>query len=111
MDKWHKLNTLEQLESIKNDTNFSVIFKHSTRCSISTMAKNRLEKGTSSLEVKATLYYLDLISYRPISNAVSELFSVMHESPQILVTKSGDCLLDASHLEINVSEILEVISQ
>jgi bacillithiol system protein YtxJ len=111
MDKWNKLSTLEQLESIKNDSNYSIIFKHSTRCSISTMAKNRLEKGTGELEGKATLYYLDLIAYRPISNAVSDFFSVMHESPQILITKSGECLLDASHLEINVPEILEIISQ
>jgi len=111
MDKWNKLSTLEQLEFIKNDSNYSIIFKHSTRCSISTMAKNRLEKGTCELEGKATLYYLDLISYRPISNAVSDFFGVMHESPQILITKSGECVLDASHLEINVPEILEIISQ
>lgn len=111
MDKWQILSDLKQLESINQDDNYSIIFKHSTRCPISTMAKNRLEKGTEALEGKAKLYYLDLISYRPISSAVAEIFSVHHESPQVLVTKSGECILDVSHLEINVSEILEVISK
>ena len=54
-------------------------------------------------------YYLDLISYRNVSNEIAERFQVYHESPQILLIKDGDCYHDASHLDISVEEIKEVL--
>ena len=50
-------------------------------------------------------YYLDLIRYRSISNRISELFDVHHESPQILLIKNGECTYDESHLSISIDEV------
>jgi bacillithiol system protein YtxJ len=104
---WINLVTEEQLTKIKelSATQPQVIFKHSTRCSISNVAKNRLEKSAAPEGVD--FYYLDLLNYRNISNKIAEEFSVYHESPQILLIKNGECVYDESHGGIMMDEILD----
>lgn len=107
---WTMLNSAEQLNEIKNQEGYSAIFKHSTRCSISMMAKRRFELDMDKIPGDVQLYFLDLIKYREISNQVAADFHVHHESPQLLLIKSGECVLDLSHGEISVDEALSVIS-
>ena len=109
--KWKALNSIEQLDAIILDSNnkSSIIFKHSTRCSISTMALNRLEKLESDFYEKANFYYLDLIAYREVSNAIADKLSVHHESPQVVWVEKGECTYDASHMEINCKELVELL--
>ncbi|MES2704247.1 MAG: bacillithiol system redox-active protein YtxJ [Bacteroidota bacterium] len=104
---WIELSDEQQLSALKEQSRQQpvVIFKHSTRCSISTMAKGRLEREKATAEVP--FYYLDLIRYRPISNKIAEDFAVHHESPQILVIKNGECVYDESHNGINMQDIME----
>jgi bacillithiol system protein YtxJ len=104
---WIPLTEEAQLETIKTEskTQAVVIFKHSTRCSISSMAKMRLEREAAPEGIK--FYYLDLIAYRPVSNKIAELFSVWHESPQVLLIKNGECIYDESHNGISMQEISE----
>src|SRR6476659_3529408 len=105
---WNELVSEDQLQQIK-DKSFErpqVIFKHSTRCSISSVAKSRLEKWKPTEDLD--FYYLDLIRYRTISTKITEVFHVNHESPQVLVVKNGECVYDESHLGISLQEILEL---
>lgn len=108
---WIKLNSLEQLETIKTNsiTKPQVIFKHSTTCSISQMAFSRFERAEAPDTVD--FYYLDLLNYRPISNAIAEIFHVHHESPQVLLIKNGECTYDESHYGIMMDELLEQVNQ
>lgn len=85
-----------------------VIFKHSTTCSISLMAKRRLEEDWDDLE-NVIPYYLDLKSFRSISDEVAERFSIHHESPQILLIRQGECIYDASHFDITIAELKETL--
>ncbi len=106
--QWIDLTSVQQLEDIVKE-NFSsqkplAIFKHSTRCSISDMAKNRLERKWSS-EQPMDVFYLDLIKYREVSNAIALKLDVEHESPQILVLKEGKIVLSQSHQSISPEEI------
>ncbi len=84
---WISLTSSQQLEAIKQKSQEQpqVIFKHSTRCSISSMVKNRLDRGTQPQG--ADFYFLDLIRYRDISDKISEDFNVYHESPQVMTKK------------------------
>lgn len=104
---WHPLTQIEQLQEIIDRSAHTpqVIYKHSTRCSISLVVKNRLEKEAAPVAVD--FYYLDLLAYRPISNAIAEQFKVYHESPQVLVIKKGECVYDDSHMAINMDDIIE----
>jgi bacillithiol system protein YtxJ len=103
---WIHLTDEEQLKQIVNKSQIrpQVIFKHSTRCSISAVALQRLQKTTQPSDID--FYFLDLLSNRQLSTQVSELFKVPHESPQVLVIRDGSCVYEESHLGISMSEIV-----
>ena len=107
---WISLTSADQLNGIKKHEGYSLIFKHSTRCSISMMAKRRFELDWEDLPEDMPLYFLDLISYRDLSAQVAQLFQVHHESPQLLLIKDGECVLDQSHGAISVEEALSVLN-
>jgi bacillithiol system protein YtxJ len=104
---WKLLQQENQLVDIKefSKTKPQLIFKHSTRCSISTMAKNRLERAIQPDGID--FYYLDLLKNRNISNNIVDMFDVYHESPQVLLIKNGECVYDESHSGINMADIEE----
>lgn len=104
---WIPLNDEAALDEIKTKSaeKPQVIFKHSTRCSISSMAKNRLDRATQPDGID--FYFLDLIANRNLSNKVAEVFDVEHESPQILLIKNGKCVYDESHTSISIDDIAE----
>jgi bacillithiol system protein YtxJ len=95
---WTLIESAEQLDNIKQQTGNSIIFKHSTRCSISTIPTD------------VSLYFLDLIKHRELSNKIATDFQVHHESPQMLLIKDGECILDQSHGEISVEEAVSIIA-
>lgn len=107
---WTNLESADQIEAIKQQREYSVIFKHSTRCSISMMVKRRFELDWDKLPESLPLYFLDLIKYRHLSNQIAQDFQVHHESPQLLLIKDGSCILDLSHGEISVEEALSLIN-
>lgn len=104
---WIHLTDDEQLKNIicRSQEKPQVIFKHSTRCSISSVALKRLQQAQAP--VNADFYFLDLITYRNVSNHVSSKFKVDHASPQVLVIKDGECVYDESHLSITMDDIIE----
>jgi bacillithiol system protein YtxJ len=105
---WERLDSQETLDKIIDESKQKpvVIFKHSTSCSISAMALSRLERNWKESEMSnVNAYFLDLIAYRDISNAVAEKFGVMHQSPQILLIKNGACVYDDSHMGISYQNL------
>ncbi len=107
---WIELNNVQQLADLKelSKARPQVIFKHSTRCSISTMAKSRLERNEQP--GTGDFYFLDLLRYRSLSNQIAEDFSIAHESPQILLIKNTECVYEESHSGIQMDEIIEQIA-
>jgi bacillithiol system protein YtxJ len=109
---WKDLTTIAQINDIIERSHQvpCVILKHSTRCNISAMAKYRLEDDWDFKESELEPYLLDLITYREVSNQLAEIFQVHHESPQVLLISGGECTYDASHLDITVAELHEVMA-
>lgn len=104
---WISLTDVEQLAQINEESGTKpvVIFKHSTRCSISNMAKSRLERENAP--DNTAFYYLDLLKYRDISNKIAANYAVHHESPQVLLIKNGECIYEETHNGISMAEISE----
>ncbi len=104
---WLPLTSIEQLEQIKQASNNKpqLIFKHSATCSISKMAFSRFERAEAPETID--FYYLDLLNYRNVSNAIAEFFQVHHESPQVILIKNGACVYDESHYGIMMDEVIE----
>jgi len=107
---WTTLESTDQIDNIKHQQGYNLIFKHSTRCSISMMVKKRFELDWDKLPQDLPLYFLDLIKYRELSAKVAHDFQVHHESPQLLLIKDGECILDLSHGEVSVEETISVLS-
>ncbi len=106
---WNKLTESGQITEIKalSESTPVLIFKHSTRCSVSSMSLDRLLRNwREGDEARIVPYYLDLIAYREISNQVAREFAVPHESPQVIVLKNGEAVYDASHFQISYPEIM-----
>jgi len=108
---WKELTQIEQLDTVKNESNQQTImlFKHSTRCSISSMAKNRLERAWDFEDAQIKPYYLDLIAHRDVSNAIADQFGIQHESPQVLLIKNGECVYNASHSMITANSMADFV--
>ena len=108
---WIPLTSLEQLDAIKEQSKGETIFifKHSTRCGISSMVIKQFEKKFDETMQHTKVYYLDLLSYREISNEVGYAFQVMHQSPQLLVIKNETAVRKASHYDINAVNLQEFL--
>lgn len=105
---WEQLTDMNQLGEIIFNSNEkpAVIFKHSTRCSISRMALKQFE-NEFDLQDQVTPYFLDLIAYREISNEIANRFGVQHQSPQLILIKDGKAVYDASHSDIDATVLKE----
>lgn len=109
---WNALETLADLEnalqvSFKQPV---VLFKHSTRCGVSSHVSRSLAKNWNISEEVARPYFLDLIAHRDISQAIADKLEVWHQSPQVIVVQNGAAIYEASHNHISVGGIREVLS-
>ncbi len=100
-----QLNEIEQKSMVKPQ----LIFKHSTTCGISSMVLNRFTGDFTLEKDQIDLYFLDLRSYREVSNEVGHKFQVMHQSPQLLVIKDGAVVAHGSHGAISNIDLLDFI--
>ena len=109
---WNKITDPQQLSQIKEESAQQpiLIFKHSISCSTSATALARLERKWNQEEVgHLKPYYLDLVRFRPISNAIAEKFEVEHESPQVLIIQNGKTIYHESHWGIDYEKIKEIL--
>ena len=99
---WSTIEQESHLQSLLNQTEPLVIFKHSERCSVSRMAKRTFE---NEYESEVPVYLIHVIDERPISNKIAEITGINHQSPQLLIIKDGKCVYHASHDHISALEI------
>jgi len=104
--EWNNLTDLGQLDQLVEESKLApvLIFKHSRSCSISRASLDRLERNWK-LGNNSRAYFLDLLTYRSISNEIASRFGVPHESPQVLIIQQGEAVYDRSHFDINYPEI------
>jgi bacillithiol system protein YtxJ len=109
---WNKIAHLETLKDIVKDSFQQplLLFKHSTTCSISAMALGRLERNWGQSADGIRPYMINVLSERPISNEISNLWQVQHESPQALVIRDGKCIYNESHSAINYNDMLDAVA-
>ena len=98
--KWNALTESKQLDEIiaNSSTKYQAIFKHSTRCGVSSGVLKQFERQEDDGSID--FYFLDLLSYRTISDEITTRFGVMHQSPQLIVLKNGEVSAHGSHYDI-----------
>lgn len=108
---WIELTSIEQLMEVLSTTEEKpvLLFKHSTRCSISMMALNSFQSKWTSGDDLCGLYFLDLLNHRDVSNEIAVLTGVIHQSPQVIVLKGKEIIYDASHSSIDARRIEAIL--
>ena len=110
---WVNIVSIDQLKEVllSDSEKPKLFFKHSTRCSISSMALNSFEsRWTSALE-QCDLYFIDLLRHRDVSNEIADLTGVFHQSPQVIVVKGRDIIYDATHSAIDARQIESILKK
>ena len=105
--KFYTLDKMEQCDEIDevSQTKPVVLFKHSTRCSISRMALKQFDAEFNYPEEKIDWYLLDLLNHRDLSNEIASRYNVMHQSPQIIVIRNGKAVFNESHDSISAEDL------
>lgn len=108
---WHYLHNEAEVNAYieLSERQPVLFFKHSTRCSISAVAIQRLESFYKEITPAITSVLIDVLHQRPASNMLSSLSGVEHESPQVLIFSKSKCVFKASHLAINARELISII--
>ena len=104
--KWIRLTSEAQFNELlkRSAETPQLIFKYSSRCGLSDRIKERLENyPTTSAFV---FYFLDILSFRGLSNKIAAAFAVHHESPQVLLIQNRECIYEESHNAIRMETIL-----
>ena len=109
--KFLTLEKAEQLEEIAAAKIQQIIFKHNTTCPISKGVLRSLREEDNVLPADIPFYILDLLTYRNISDAVADKFSVTHASPQLLLLQKGKCVYHQSLYDISAEETANAIQQ
>jgi bacillithiol system protein YtxJ len=109
---WNDLLDELELNKVlkKSKSNAQIIFKHSSKCGISSSVLRRFNKMilNNNLDQKQ-LYFLKVIENRSLSNRVSALFEIQHESPQLLIIKNKKVVFHRSHYNILDDDFLKYI--
>lgn len=107
---WKKIESDQDIDALKilSDKEDVVIFKHSTRCFISSSVLRKFEHDFKESNPSKSFYLLDLLQYRDLSNRIAEDFQVPHQSPQILVIRSGKAIFNASHNNIEFNTLAQI---
>lgn len=108
---WKQLTSIEQLKEImaKSIDQPVLLFKHSTRCSISIMALSRFQKEWNQENKSIDLYYLDLLNHRDVSSKIAEITGVVHQSPQAILISNNEVKYTATHSSISARDIQKSI--
>lgn len=96
----------DKLSEIQQSSGIVVLFKHSTRCSISATALNRVYDFCSDAPEPVQAYLINVIQDRDTSNKIESLFGILHESPQLIVLNNGKPVSHFSHFAIAKKDLL-----
>lgn len=110
-DHWQNISDIDSFQELLEKSNEKplVIFKHSNRCSISSMALSRFSDYAEDIAEKSYLALVDVVADRSVSMHIADEISVQHQSPQVLVIKNNKVIFHNSHNGINGAQVLNVL--
>lgn len=104
---WVKITSLEQLREIMENTKQkpALFYKHSSRCEVCTMVLNNFRAEWGKSDGLCTLYFVDLLANRDVSNEIERVTGVQHQSPQVIVLNEDKIMYTATHSSISIDAI------
>ena len=88
----------------------ALVYKHSTRCPVSTAAHREVVEFRRRHPAVA-VYVVHVVEQRDLSKAVAERTGVRHESPQAIVLANGTLTWSASHEGVTADALEDALSE
>ncbi|AJY76425.1 bacillithiol system redox-active protein YtxJ [Paenibacillus beijingensis] len=110
MSLYRSLMTVEDWKEVyeASKTKPLLVFKHSTRCSVSAEAHEAWSKWLNdSQELPVENVLVRVVEERPVSNAIEESTGVKHASPQAILIADGEVKWHTSHWNITYASLEE----
>jgi bacillithiol system protein YtxJ len=106
------LGTLEDVEALLAHSQDEpvLLFKHSTRCGISSAAWREVQRYDSA-NPDRSLYRVLVIEARPVSQEIARRTGVDHQSPQVLLIADGQVTWHTSHWSITSDALHAAMSE
>ena len=106
--EWFNLGSIDDLNAALEFSKEQpiLLFKHSTRCSISSSAMDRFKRNWNGSEVNVRAFYLDLLNHKDVSAEIAERLNVEHQSPQMIIVKDGIAVFSATHMNIDFNDVV-----
>ncbi len=104
--EWNEVEDIDQFLSEPGD---AIIFKHSTRCGISTVAHEEMEKFLGE-GIAIDVFKILVVEQRPLSNHIAETLEVRHQSPQAILVRDGKPVWETTHYSITSTAVKEALS-
>ena len=82
----------------------ALVYKHSTRCPISLMAHQEVERFAEA-HPEVPVYLVDVIFGRPLSLYLAQRTGIVHQSPQAILLRGGEPAWSASHMGITADAL------
>lgn len=83
-----------------------VIYKHSTRCPVSTDAYSEVA-AFALAHPSVTVHIVDVILARDVSQHIARATGILHQSPQVIVVEEGAVRWHGSHYTISTNALEE----
>lgn len=103
--EWLPLKAISDWQQVLqlSESSVVIVFKHSSRCSLSSIARQRIDDY--SWPDSTHIWWVDVVIHRELSRLIAAAIQVHHESPQVLLIHLGECFWDEDHLDIDPEEM------
>lgn len=89
-----------------------VIFKHSTRCPISSGANEEMQILTEDFQDKPVKFgRILVVEHRDVSLYCADRLGIKHESPQVIMIKNNEVMFNDSHHRIRYDQLEPILAK
>ncbi len=81
-----------------------IIFKYSSECGSSSRLKTELEEEMKAKKINYPIYLVTVQIQKVLSQKISDMFQIKHESPQVIVLNKGSVTYTAHHMDIKTDK-------
>ena len=104
-NRMQRLTTEQDVDALFAEER-AILYKHSTRCPISSAAYDQVEMFLQRCP-DAPVYIVDVIMHRSTSRYAAEKCGIRHHSPQVIFLREGVAVWDTSHDGVTAREMAQ----
>ena len=98
--------TPAEFDAFVGDGGSGIIFKHSTRCAVSSWSHAEVTRFAAERS-DVPIYLVLVVENRPLSQHIAGALGVAHASPQAILVRDGKPVWNVSHGEVTAEALAD----